>query len=113
MQRKLTLTLEKLTSASESFPNRNGIYYATGGNLAEQERIAFLFPGEGSQYPNMLADLCLHFPIVRSWFDFLDQTFAPSRDIPPSHFIFPPPTSLTQAEQQMAQKQLFQMDLAS
>lgn len=114
LQRKLTQTLEKLTSASESsFQTRNGIYYATRGNLAEGERIAFLFPGEGSQYPNMLADISLHFPVVRSWFDFLDQTFAPYRDIPPSHFIFPPPTSLTKSEQQMAQDKLFQMDLAS
>src|SRR4029077_12328477 len=24
--------------------------------------LAFLFPGEGSRYPGMLADLCCHFP---------------------------------------------------
>ena len=35
--------------------------------------LAFLFPGEGSQYPGMLADLCLHFPEVRRLFDTADR----------------------------------------
>ncbi len=35
--------------------------------------LAFLFPGEGSQYPGMLADLCLHFPEVRKQFDTADR----------------------------------------
>src|SRR5262245_26824083 len=30
--------------------------------LAPAGKVVFLFPGEGSQYPNMLADLCLHLP---------------------------------------------------
>lgn len=39
----------------------------------KKPRLAFLFPGEGSQYPRMLADLCLHFPEVRAWFDKSDR----------------------------------------
>ncbi|MGL5083574.1 MAG: beta-ketoacyl synthase N-terminal-like domain-containing protein [Microcoleaceae cyanobacterium] len=113
LQQKLTQTLSKLRSQPQTLQTRNGIYYAAGGDLAEPERLALLFPGEGSQYPNMLADLCLYFPVVRSWFDFLDQTFGAQREIPPSHFIFPPPTSLTAEEQRIAQAQLFNMDLAS
>lgn len=35
--------------------------------------LAFLFPGEGSQYPGMLADLCPHFPEVRAQFDAADR----------------------------------------
>jgi acyl transferase domain-containing protein len=37
--------------------------------MAGEGRLAFLFPGEGSQYPGMLADLCPHFPEVRSVLD--------------------------------------------
>ncbi len=37
------------------------------------ESLAFLFPGEGSQYPGMLADLCPHFPEVQPLFDTADQ----------------------------------------
>jgi len=36
-------------------------------------RLGFLFPGEGSQYPGMLADLCPHFPEVRALFDTSDR----------------------------------------
>jgi acyl transferase domain-containing protein/phosphopantetheinyl transferase (holo-ACP synthase) len=36
-------------------------------------KLAFLFPGEGSQYPGMLADLCPHFPEVRALFDTSDR----------------------------------------
>jgi malonyl CoA-acyl carrier protein transacylase len=36
-------------------------------------RLAFLFPGEGSQYPGMLADLCIHFPEIRRQFDIADR----------------------------------------
>ncbi|MFQ6043708.1 MAG: beta-ketoacyl synthase N-terminal-like domain-containing protein, partial [Candidatus Poribacteria bacterium] len=32
--------------------------------LGRSGKLAFLFPGEGAQYLNMLADLCLHFPEV-------------------------------------------------
>jgi acyl transferase domain-containing protein/phosphopantetheinyl transferase len=35
--------------------------------------LGFLFPGEGSQYPGMLADLCFHFPEVRRLFDTGDR----------------------------------------
>ena len=36
-------------------------------------RLAFLYPGEGSQYPGMLADLCPHFPEVRRQLDTVDR----------------------------------------
>jgi acyl transferase domain-containing protein/phosphopantetheinyl transferase len=41
--------------------------------LAGPRSVAFLFPGEGSQYPGMLADLCAHFPEVRTLFDTSDR----------------------------------------
>jgi acyl transferase domain-containing protein len=41
--------------------------------LAGPGRLAFLYPGEGSQYPGMLADLCPHFPEVRRVVDTSDR----------------------------------------
>ncbi len=41
--------------------------------LGRSGGLAFLFPGEGSQYPGMLADLCPHFPEVRALFDTADR----------------------------------------
>lgn len=110
---KLNKSLNRLQKSPEQpFHTRSGIHYSVVDTNASVGQVAFLFPGEGAQYPNMLADLCLYFPQVRQWLDFLDQTFTDRLD-PPSHFIFPPPTSLTPAEQQTAKEQLFTMDVAS
>ncbi len=114
-QKKIKQILSKLADHSrQPLKTRGSIYFAQGSSLANSEKTALLFPGEGSQYPNMLADLCLYFPQVRAWFDFLDRTFGEQRDSPPSSFIFPPPSiNLTSEEQLQAQQKLFSMDLAS
>ena len=72
--------------------HRDGIYYyreRLGG-----EKTAFLFPGENAQYVNMLAELCLHFPEIRSAFDEADAACAMAGDgFRPSALNFPPPGS--------------------
>lgn len=114
LQTKLSFVVDKLKDPKRTqIQTRTGIYYKEHTSQVESGKTAFLFPGEGSQYPNMLADLCLYFPQVREWFDFLDETFAETRKQPPSSLIFPPPTSLTEAERELATKQLFSMNVAS
>jgi acyl transferase domain-containing protein/phosphopantetheinyl transferase len=114
LESKLNLALEKLQDTKRRrLQVRSGIFYGEIDLTAEPQKIAFLFPGEGSQYPNMLADLCLYFPKVREWFDVLDETFAETREHPPSRFIFPPPTGLTDEERRLVKEQLFSMDVGS
>ena len=90
LRQKLGRAIERLADpACARIKDVKGIYYAAEP-LGRQGKLAFLFPGEGSQYPNMLADLCLHFPEVRAWFDRADQLFdGPERGYAPSDFIFP------------------------
>ena len=78
-------------------------------DAAPRGKVAFLFPGEGAQYPHMLADLCIHFPEVRACFDRIDRLFANHpRGFRPSDFIFPRPAF---ADQESALgKQLWQID---
>jgi len=53
--------------------------------------LAFLFPGEGSQYPGMLADLCPHFPELRAVLDKADRiAFESGEEVPPSRHLFAP-----------------------
>lgn len=72
--------------------HRDGIYYyreRLGGG-----KIAFLFPGENAQYVNMLAELCLHFPEIRSAFDEADAACGLADDgFLPSALNFPAPGS--------------------
>ena len=69
-----------------------GIYYFQKPLAAEGGKLAFVFPGEGAQYLNMLADLCMHFPEVRRSFDLMDRAFDEHpRGYLPSEVIVPPP----------------------
>src|SRR5206468_700232 len=75
-------------------PSRSAIRDARGTYfwdrpLGRSGGLAFLFPGEGSQYPGMLADLCPHFPEVRALFDTADRLARESGAIePPSAALF-------------------------
>ena len=65
-----------------------GLYYWQHP-LGREGTLAFLFPGEGSQYPGMLADLCPHFPELRAVLDTADRIARESgEEVPPSHHLF-------------------------
>ncbi|MEO8657651.1 MAG: beta-ketoacyl synthase N-terminal-like domain-containing protein [Bryobacteraceae bacterium] len=89
---KLERALKRLADErTKSVRDIEGIYYFKDG-LAKQGKLAFVFPGEGSQYRNMLADLCIHFPEVRRVFDLMDRAYeTTSRNYLPSDVIFPCP----------------------
>ncbi|AMV38764.1 beta-ketoacyl synthase N-terminal-like domain-containing protein [Planctomyces sp. SH-PL62] len=85
--------LESLTSRLED-PARTSIRDSRGAYFWEAPAgrdggVGLLFPGEGSQYPGMLADLCPHFPEVRARFDAADRLAIESGAIePPSDGLF-------------------------
>ena len=56
----------------------SGIYY-TADPLHGPGALALLFPGEGAQYPGMLADLCAEFPEVDETFAWADRLAAEER----------------------------------
>ncbi|MCA9778469.1 MAG: polyketide synthase dehydratase domain-containing protein, partial [Candidatus Eremiobacteraeota bacterium] len=70
----------------ERFSLTSGVFY--GGAEGQSGKVAFLFPGQGSQYPNMLLELALVFPGVQALFDRFDEEchegFPKS-----SEFLFP------------------------
>ena len=112
LQQKLDRALERLVDpACHKIKMHDGVYFFEEP-LGREGKLAFLFPGEGSQYVNMLADLCLHFPEVRRCFDEMDRVFAHhARGYVPSDFIFPRPT-FSEDEQKASEDQLWQMDVA-
>ena len=88
--KKLTTATKRLQESERTqIKDRGGMFYFEN-QLAAKGSIAFIFPGEGSQYVNMFRDLCLDFPEVRSCFDVLDRAFRDhARGFVPSDFIFP------------------------
>jgi acyl transferase domain-containing protein/acyl carrier protein len=51
-----------------------------GGGAAGPRKVAFLFAGQGSQYPGMGAPLYRQYPVFRRWIDECDRLFAPLLD---------------------------------
>src|SRR3546814_15648272 len=71
LRKKLEQAIEKIERTdAKPFKTRAGVHYGVGDPAG---KLCLLFPGEGSQYPDMLAELCVHFPQVRDWFDFSAQ----------------------------------------
>jgi hypothetical protein len=59
--------------AKRSFFPARGIHFAQGHKDKSKLGIAFLFPGQGSQYPYMLRDLAERFPVVAEVFQEADE----------------------------------------
>ena len=69
--------------------DRSGIFFTAQPLYPSGGKVAILFPGEGSQYPGMLADLCMRFGEARHAFDRADRAFEHHpRGLLPSQLVF-------------------------
>ncbi len=87
-----------------------GTYFAAEP-LSFEGKIAFLFPGQGSQYVNMLGDLAIQFPEVRTCFERADKALRERMPESLSSYVFPPPT-FTEAEERANEEALTQTNVA-
>lgn len=111
LAKKLFQAIEILGSGNaEPFSIRSCIYYGIG---PAPGKVCFLFPGEGTQYTNMLADLCVHFPQVREWFDLMERTALDSGLTERVPFLFPVPTGLDEPQRKTAGAKLYDADVGT
>ena len=87
---------------TDAINDPRGIYFSEHP-LAPQGKLAFLFPGQGSQYPQMLQDLLLYFPEMRQTVEQAARVLAAKLDRPLVDYIFPPPAF--SPEEEAAQQQ--------
>lgn len=74
-------------------------------------KVAFLYPGQGSQYANMLRPLCAAEPIVANTFAEADSIMAPLLGKPLSEFFFvddTDPLALGRAEEDLLRTEITQ-----
>jgi acyl transferase domain-containing protein len=110
---KLEGALKKITDSKQThFQTRSGIYFGNGPARG-MGGVAFLFPGQGSQYPGMLDDLCIAFPSVRRHFDHSDIAFSGLWERFPSDYIFPPPTGLSEDTKRQLAERAFSTEVAT
>jgi phosphopantetheine--protein transferase-like protein len=88
---RLKLAHRKLIERAGRIRDKSGTYFFRD-KLCPEGKIAFLFPGAVSFYPDMLRDLCLVFDDCRSAFDELEEALMSSEPprFSPADFIFPP-----------------------
>jgi len=111
LAKKLEQAIEKLVDVDlKPFKTRNGIQYGTG---AAPGKLCLLFPGEGSQYPNLLGDLATQFPCVRDWFDFIEHNALARGSSSRVPALFPAPTGLDAARRRELEDRLYEMDIAA
>jgi acyl transferase domain-containing protein/NAD(P)H-dependent flavin oxidoreductase YrpB (nitropropane dioxygenase family)/short-subunit dehydrogenase len=110
LRAKLAVGRDTLDTPTGEVWDRSGIYLTTAP-LGGQGAIAFLYPGQGSQHPDMLRDLALGFPEVRQAFESADTVLADQLDKPLSAYVYPPP-GFTPADEQTRAEALRRTDRA-
>ena len=90
LRTRLALVESRLAAGVARVRDRSGTWYFRDRPLPEG-RLAFLFPGVGSFYVDMLRTLAVRFPQCRSPFDELEEALgSESGPFAPGAFVFPP-----------------------
>ncbi len=108
--KRLKTAKKKLAGDKAHWGTRSGMVYR---GTADNGKLVLLFPGEGSQYQQMLAELAIDFPQVREWFDLWQGLYEDKRPVRPSEVLYPPPTMLDEAQQQRLADLIYGMDFGS
>ncbi|MFN4258611.1 MAG: SDR family NAD(P)-dependent oxidoreductase [Gemmataceae bacterium] len=111
---KLQLALSQMQG---SLPGESGYWQDPRGIYlrmipqTDTGKLAFVFPGQGSQYPNMIGQLALVFPEVREAFDLADRVLAGRYERSLGRYVFPP-SAFTSDQEQQARRDLTRTDVA-
>ena len=79
------------SGAARRIRDKSGTYFSRDRMLGEGcGKLAFVYPGVLSFYPDMLRDIAVRYPECRQAFDELEEALSGNNEFTPSSFIFPP-----------------------
>src|SRR5208283_2172470 len=107
---KIGQALERLKEGGERWTTRSGIVY---GRRPLEGKLAFMFPGEGSQYLNMLSEIALYFEGVRDWFGFWRGMYTSAPGEGRIDIVFPPESEMNEERLGQLERRLHDMDIGS
>jgi phosphopantetheine--protein transferase-like protein len=93
LRARLTSARARIAAPSVArIKDKSGTYFFRERLLAGEDRgrLAYVYPGAMSFYPDMMRDLVVAHPECRAPFDELDEALAGVAEFTPSDFIFPP-----------------------
>lgn len=99
LRERLNSARDLLGSEAERVHAPNGVHFSERP-MAAHGRIAFLFPGQGSQFANMARDIAVVFPEIGECFERADHVLAGRLGKPLSNYIFPRPVFAPEDEKQ-------------
>ncbi len=109
---KLSACAEQLSNPEvTTLRDRQGLYFFSQPEI-RNSKVAIVFPGEGSQYLNMLSDLAMHFPVIREAFERADGARNDMGRKPTSAVVFPPP-AFSEPEREAQEAELYSIDRAT
>ncbi len=102
----LTDLNDKLMRAKDEIQGANkkqikdprGVYFEVSSLDTQNSKLAFLFPGQGSQYPGMLSQLAIRFAETRETFSKANRSLENKLSGSLSDYIFPPPVFAKEEE---------------
>jgi acyl transferase domain-containing protein/phosphopantetheinyl transferase len=101
--------LGEMGDAPVSWNTRGGVAYSP---QRLEGQLAFLFPGEGSQYPGMFADLAMCFDEVQQWLDFWHGLYGLPTGQTRTDIVFPSSEIDNERRKQLEQR-MHDMDVGS
>ena len=93
LRAKLSSARDRLSNPSiQRIRDKSGTYFFREHLLGEGKgKLAFVYPGVMSFYPDMMRDIAITFPECRDVFDELEEAMRDNCDFTPSSFIWVTP----------------------
>ena len=92
LRQRLASATARISQGAARLRDKSGTYWfrekLVGGETGG--KLAFVYPGPTSFYPDMMRDLAVAYPECRAPFDELEEALSKEQDFRPSDFIFPP-----------------------
>jgi malonyl CoA-acyl carrier protein transacylase/NAD(P)-dependent dehydrogenase (short-subunit alcohol dehydrogenase family) len=110
LRSKLIQARGAIAEGRARFEDPRGIFFAAEPPWAEG-RVAFLFPGQGAQAPDMLRELAVAFPEIRRSFEEFDRVVRSRGGPALGPLLFPPP-AFDDAGRERARRDLMPTEVA-